>query len=323
VPRAPLPAAGVTRDGAASRTASGDVTPPSKLVRAHAPVPPPLSAFVDLMRRVLAGCCHPLLVVGPSRHYPRNPCGGDWTHTPPCLPGAFTHFFPGGAGLTFRERRSAHGKTPAMRLRQGTVFRGCSHSLMFNLPRLLDPPVAPTAIARRHRAAGPFTPRIARRVTPAGMWHRYVTDLGNCHGWTRTSWIPVLSAAPSRVRFWPRLGTPFSGGRSSRAAEGSSDGTHPPPVGIVGRPPRSEAQVTAVPGSVSGAAWVVGTAECPGPLCLTGALPTPGRSLGPPRGTLLPLQSSYGPMRQSHHLSPLSVALCVESSQVAAIPCWS
>ena len=80
---------------------------------------------------------------------------------------------------------------------------------------------------------------------------------------------------------------------------------------------------TAVPGSVSGAAWVVGTAECPGPLCLTGALPTPGRSLGPPRGMLLPLPSSYGPMRQSHHLSPLSVALCVESSQVAAIPCWS
>jgi hypothetical protein len=31
------------------------------------------------------------------------------------------------------------------------------------------------------------------------MWHRYVTDLGNCHGWTRTSWIPVLSAAPSRT----------------------------------------------------------------------------------------------------------------------------
>jgi hypothetical protein len=31
------------------------------------------------------------------------------------------------------------------------------------------------------------------------MWYRYVTDLGNCHGWTRTSWIPVLSAAPSRI----------------------------------------------------------------------------------------------------------------------------
>jgi hypothetical protein len=45
VPRAPLPAGGVTRDGAASGAASEDVTPPSKLVRAHAPVPPPLIAF--------------------------------------------------------------------------------------------------------------------------------------------------------------------------------------------------------------------------------------------------------------------------------------
>jgi hypothetical protein len=132
-----LPGGGVTHARAVSRTASGDVTPPSTLVRAHAPVPPPLSAFVDLMRRVLAGCCHPLLVVGPSRHYPRNPCGGDRTHTPPCPPGALTHFFPGGVGLTLRERRSAHGMIPAMRLRQGAVFRGCSHSLMFDLPHSL------------------------------------------------------------------------------------------------------------------------------------------------------------------------------------------
>jgi len=82
-------------------------------------------------------------------------------------------------------------------------------------------------------------------------------------------------------------------------------------------------KLTAVPGSVSGAAWVVGTAECPGPLCPAGVLPTPERSPGPPRGTLLPLQSSYGPMRQSHHLSPPSLTSCVESLQVAAIPCWS
>jgi hypothetical protein len=31
------------------------------------------------------------------------------------------------------------------------------------------------------------------------MWYRYVTDMGNCHGWTSTSWIAVLSAAPSRT----------------------------------------------------------------------------------------------------------------------------
>ena len=162
VSRAPLPGLGVTHTGVVSRTASGDVTPPSQLIRAHAPVPPPLSAFVDLMRRVLAGCCHPLLVVGPSRHYPRNPCGGDWTHTPPCPPGACTHFFPGGVGLTSRETRSAHESIPAMRLQQGAVFRGCSHSLMFSLPHSLDPrshpprcPKAPggRAVYTTHRPA--------------------------------------------------------------------------------------------------------------------------------------------------------------------------
>ncbi len=34
---------------------------------------------------------------------------------------------------------------PAMQLQQGKVFRGCSHSFMFRLPRSLDPQVAPTA----------------------------------------------------------------------------------------------------------------------------------------------------------------------------------
>jgi len=32
-----------------------------------------------------------------------------------------------------------------MQLQPGYIFRGCSHSLMFRLPRSLDPQVAPTA----------------------------------------------------------------------------------------------------------------------------------------------------------------------------------
>jgi hypothetical protein len=36
-------------------------------------------------------------------------------------------------------------------------------------------------------------------VTLPGMWYRYVPDMGNWHGWTRTSWIAALSAAPSRT----------------------------------------------------------------------------------------------------------------------------
>ena len=82
-------------------------------------------------------------------------------------------------------------------------------------PPLARPPGRTHREARRHRAAGPFTPRIARRVTPTGMWHRYVTDLGNCHGWTRTSWIPVLSAAPSRTRLSDKDARPAAVGRAA------------------------------------------------------------------------------------------------------------
>jgi hypothetical protein len=35
-----------------------------------------------------------------------------------------------------------------MQRQQGILFRGCSHSVMFRLPRSLDPQVAPTAVAQ-------------------------------------------------------------------------------------------------------------------------------------------------------------------------------
>jgi hypothetical protein len=47
------------------------------------------------------------------------------------------------------------------------------------------------------RAAGPFTPRIARMVTHSEMWHRYVPESGNWHDGTFTRWIAALSAAPN------------------------------------------------------------------------------------------------------------------------------
>ena len=46
------------------------------------------------------------------------------------------------------------------------------------------------------RAAGPFTPLIARMVTHSEMWHRYVPESGNWHDGTFTRWIAALSAAP-------------------------------------------------------------------------------------------------------------------------------
>ena len=200
VPRAPLPAGGVTRDGAASRAASGDVTPPSKLVRAHAPVPPPLIAFglpyASSLRRLLPSPAgrgtFPTLSPGSLRRrldpYPAVP--------PRCI----HPFLPWGrrphvTGNTFGTREYPCDATSTW-----SRISGLQSFADVQSPPLARPPDRTHRGARGHRAAGPFTPRIARRVSPAGMWHRYVTDLGNCHGWTHTSWIPVLSAAPSRTR---------------------------------------------------------------------------------------------------------------------------
>ncbi len=70
VPRAPLPAEGVTSTGATSRAASKGVTPPSSLLRAHAPDhAPPLAFGPSLGPGVCAGCCQPRLRRGPSRRY--------------------------------------------------------------------------------------------------------------------------------------------------------------------------------------------------------------------------------------------------------------
>jgi len=86
------------------------------------------------------------------------------TLTPQCFFGALTRFFPKNFGLTLDLRRSAHQTASAMQLQQSTLFRGCSHSVMFRLPCLLDPQVAPTAVTYR-RPARPFTPGNENVVT--------------------------------------------------------------------------------------------------------------------------------------------------------------
>ena len=90
--------------------------------------------------------CEPLLGVGPSRHYLRNPCVGAWTPTQQRPFSAFARFFLKDNGLALNVRGSAHQTTPSMQLQQGILFRGCSHSIMFRLPRSLDPQIAPTAV---------------------------------------------------------------------------------------------------------------------------------------------------------------------------------
>ena len=61
---------------------------------------------------VFAGCCQPLLGVGPSRHYLCNPCMGAWTPIPQCPPSALARFFPRDNGLTSEVTSSAHQNCP-------------------------------------------------------------------------------------------------------------------------------------------------------------------------------------------------------------------
>jgi hypothetical protein len=89
-------------------TTSTGVTRSSSLLRTHAPDLHPLISYARwLGRRVLAGCCVPLLGGGPSRCYLLNLCGGAWTRTPSRFCGALTRFFPQNVGLTLRARGSA------------------------------------------------------------------------------------------------------------------------------------------------------------------------------------------------------------------------
>jgi hypothetical protein len=142
VPRAPLPAAGVTDCGKASCTLSEGVTPPSSLVWTHATDQIPPSDFVVLIRPVCAGCCQPLLEDGPSRRYLRSLCEDAWTLTPsrssdsdpfvcPSLPvGALSSL---DIGRVLEPTNAARRVFSALQLRQrvyfgAAVIRSCSGS---------------------------------------------------------------------------------------------------------------------------------------------------------------------------------------------------
>ena len=178
VPRAPLPASGITLGGEMSSISSEGVTPPSSLIRTHASDQnPPYRFRIALIRKVFAGCCQPLLDDGPSRRYLHNLCKGAWTLTPPrsqrsCPFGRpcsrLGRFDRKDIGLAPESTSSAREKFPAMQLRQRGGFRGCSHSLMFRLPYSLGPPVAPTAVTsteqpgRLHHAMNMWLPALKR-----------------------------------------------------------------------------------------------------------------------------------------------------------------
>ena len=113
MPRAPLPATGVTSCGVTSRITSEGVTPPSSLVRTHAPVPnPPSASGFNLVQRVFAGCRQSLLGVGPSRRYLCESFPTCLDPYPGCSCGALTRFFPQDFGLPHVRNGSAQRTLP-------------------------------------------------------------------------------------------------------------------------------------------------------------------------------------------------------------------
>ena len=180
VPRAPLPASGVTLSGEMSSISSEGVTLPSSLIRTHASDQiPPYRFRISLIRKVFAGCCQPLLQDGPSRRYLHSLCKGAWTHTPPrswrsvrldALAQRLGRFDRRTSASPPGSTSSARETIPAMQLQQGGGFRGCSHSLMFRLLYSLGPQVAPTAVTsteqpgRLHHAMNMRLPDMNRDI---------------------------------------------------------------------------------------------------------------------------------------------------------------
>lgn len=139
--------------------------PPSSLLRAHAPILNPPTAYGhSLGRWVCAGCCQPLLGVGPSRRFLCESFSACLSPYPGCSHGALTRFFPQDNGLPDVRTRSAPGNTHTA-TSVWSLFRGCSYSIIFRPADLLAPHVAPTAAPLGTRQTGLLHPRISRFVT--------------------------------------------------------------------------------------------------------------------------------------------------------------
>ena len=163
-------------------TAWESVTSPSSLLLAHAPIPISLTAYgLSLGQPVFAGCCQPLLGMGPSRRYLCIPCIGAWTPTPQRSPGACARFFPEDSGLTLKGRRSAlSGISLQCNFYRGMVFGAAVIHFRFKLLCSLGLPVAPTAESilpsgqpgRLHHAWIMWLPNHE-------LWYRYLSDTSN------------------------------------------------------------------------------------------------------------------------------------------------
>ena len=120
---------------------------------------------ITLGQQVFAGCCQPLLGVGPSRRSLCESFSACLDPYPGCSCGALTRFFPPDIGLPDVRTRSAPGNIHTA-TSVWACFRGCSHSLMFRPADLLATPIAPTAVLTHWAAVASPSEPITVRYLP-------------------------------------------------------------------------------------------------------------------------------------------------------------
>jgi len=134
-----------------SRTTSEGITPPSSLIQAHAPDQIPPTDFGSTSSggslQVVASPCWEMALPDVISAILTKVLGPLPRGVPP------VHMLVSSRPTTASRKDSdvRHTNRPCNATSTGPTFRGCSQFVMFRLPRLLDPPVAPTA---GHDASG-------------------------------------------------------------------------------------------------------------------------------------------------------------------------
>ena len=146
-PSAPWHVPGVTSHVMVSRTMSVGITPPSSLLRAHAPVlPPPHGSVIP----ATPGLCRLRSAPAGSRTFPTLSL-----RICPCVLGPLPRrlvrcpypLLPSRQRPSPRSDRVGAPPCTVQRLQYGALFRGCSHSLMFRPAGVLATQIAPPATA--------------------------------------------------------------------------------------------------------------------------------------------------------------------------------
>ena len=155
---------------------SEGITPPSSLLRAHAPHHPPRAAFGSLIPRVLAGCSEPLLDDGGSRRYLCVSVPRCLDPYPGGVMGACTHYFPTTIGLPPVPMRSAPRNNPLGDFRAGVISELQSFAHV-QASRFAATQVAPTAVPARG-SRGVYV-RAAHQSLPSGASDMLAVRMGN------------------------------------------------------------------------------------------------------------------------------------------------